>query len=171
MTFAAAVCTVLQVLIDYVVQQTVQYCMNVLLLQEGGSLSDRVLCVTFGAPPSSLTPLSGETAHQVSQNPEKSGLFWNFLLANAHAAPQASMKQKVTRKVFHKMTLADVLPAVMSTCPTSTDSSVQWLNAVTDVETCCKLQYTPPADFQSSIDELLAAGKLNEDHLVRRTTH
>jgi len=127
------------------------------VLQEESRLADRVLCVTFGAPPSTLTPDESD-AYQLSQNPDKSALYWNFLLANSEAAPLASKTEKAKRKVFHKMTLADVLPAVMSTCPASPDSSVMWLEAVGEAQQACKLQGTKCGEFQECVQKVLAAG-------------
>ena len=119
-------------------------------------VSDRVLCVTFGAPPSSLSPPVGSDSQMshLSAIPGKSALFWNFLLANAGAASLADIKTKIHRRILPKKTLADVLPAVMSTIPTTPDSAMQWLEAVTDVQAARSQD-----DLCTAVDDLLAAGK------------
>ena len=73
---------------------------------------NKVLCVTFGAPPG----LRPATAVQ--------GLIWNFLLAKKEVEPQLQ---------FESTYLWDIVPAVMGTVPVSPDSSISWLEAVQDV--------------------------------------
>ena len=85
------------------------------LLQEIASYLSRCLCITFGAPPSSLSDaVSGEAILSTTCN-ELHSLFWNFLLADGNAS------------------LMDIMPAVMSTIPKEPDAAEDWLAAVNDV--------------------------------------
>ena len=124
-------------------------------MQGNNELCDRVLCIAFGPPPSALSTraVASPEALQQSQMPAKPGLFWNFLLANVPSA--TSMRQP-------RMILSDALPAIMSTAPTSSGSSIQWLEALTDLANASQSVYTSQL-LQQQLDEfrddLLAAGE------------
>lgn len=77
----------------------------------------KVLCITFGAPPSTLQ-LKGSFNWQTTGDQE-SCLFWNFLLAE--------------NKLARSPSLLDVMPAVMTTIPKSMESAARWVDAIVDV--------------------------------------
>ena len=104
---------------------------------------NKILCVTFGAPPS-LWP----AAHM-------QGLIWNFLLAKKEVEPELQSETTYMR---------DVVPAVMSSVPVSPDSSISWLEAVQNVIAAQDtLRGSAPWDgfarkLEAAVDDLLAAG-------------
>ncbi|KAL0053582.1 hypothetical protein WJX82_007877 [Trebouxia sp. C0006] len=116
-------------------------------------LCDRVLCIAFGPPPSALSTRAATTlvAHQQSQVPAKPDVFWNFLLANVPSATTMGI-------CLPKMTLSDALPAIMSTAPMSSGSSIPWLEAVTELAIASQSPYSSQQQFDEIVDELLAAG-------------
>jgi len=122
------------------------------VMQGNNELCDRVLCIAFGPPPSALStrPATTLVAHQQSQVPATPGLFWNFLLANV----PSTMGMRLP-----KMTLSDALPAIMSTAPMSSGSSIPWLEAVTELATASQSPWTSQQQFDEIVEELLAAGE------------
>ena len=124
------------------------------VMQGNNELCDRVLCIAFGPPPSALSTRAATTlvAHQQSQVPAKPDLFWNFLLANVPSATTMGI-------CLPKMTLSDALPAIMSTAPMSSGSSIPWLEAVTDLAIASQSPYSSQQQFDEIVDELLAAGE------------
>ena len=83
-------------------------------------------------------------------------LFWNFLLANA--ASSSNLKQKAENAIRQRLPLADIMPAVMSTRPSSSASAITWLAAVTALQNVAS-KNTDANDLQESIDKVLAAGE------------
>ena len=111
--------------------------------EEACNECNKILCVTFGAPPE-LRP-----AIHVQ------GLIWNFLLT----------KKEVEHELqCENMLMWDIVPAVMSTVPLSPDSSICWLESVQDViavqdtsrGTAPRHHFTRKLD--TAVDNLLAAG-------------
>lgn len=85
------------------------------MLQESCYHPRRVLCITFGAPPTYMAAL--QKPQLVVTEPDYSSLFWNFLFADMpmEAAPN--------------ITLRDVMPALFSSVPSSCKTKQQWLDA------------------------------------------
>ncbi len=124
------------------------------MLQESCKLPERVLCITFGAPPSSLYGLDG--AEMESDKPVVPHLIWNFLLANA-ATNVIAKAEKVMRQ---RLPLADIMPAVMSTRPSSIASAHAWFSAVTALQKVASRKSTNEDNLKESIDKVLAAGDI-----------
>lgn len=104
--------------------------------------SNHMLCITFGAPPSSLSasPISFSTALDGMHS-----LFWNFLLADDNMVTGTS--------------LLDIMPAVMSTFPKNLDVITSWLQAVTSVWTDSQSNArTAAEETTESLKQLTAAG-------------
>lgn len=85
--------------------------------------SNRVLCITFDAPPTSLGTLDAASTPQFkSESSAEPSLFWNFLLAHP-----------VGNELLGGHVMADVMAAVMATVTANIDYIERWLGAVTDV--------------------------------------
>lgn len=130
-------------------------------IQEASSLADRVLCITFGAPPTSLTSsnTAGESLHMECRAPAVPALFWNFILANVASDAGFSLTKRAKDVIQQRLSLADIMPAAMATCPASVASAMTWLQAVIEVQKVASSKSSDAEDLQDSIDALLAAGK------------
>ena len=94
----------------------------------------------------------------VSEAPILTDLFWNFLLASEATDAGFDLKKRAKSVMRQKLPLADIMPAVMSTCPASVASANAWLKAVMSVQKVARSRLADEADLQESIEELLAAG-------------
>ena len=88
------------------------------MLQEDAPDLSRCLCITFGAPPSSLYNESGPSFSTTYGGLQQS-LFWNFLLADGNDLMGYSSM--------------DIMPAVLSTIPKESSVAKKWLAAVDDI--------------------------------------
>lgn len=132
-----------------------------LLLQESCKLPERVLCITFGAPPSSLRSPDGDddmVSDMVSAKPVVPQLIWNFLLANA----ASNVKEKAENAMRQRLPLADIMPAVLTTRPSNVASASAWITAVTALQKVASDRRTDEDDLKESIDKVLAAGTVNK---------
>lgn len=131
-----------------------------LLLQEICKLPERVLCITFGAPPSSLHSPDDDddvASDMVSAKPVVPQLIWNFLLANA----ASNVKEQAENAMRQWLPLADIMPAVLSTRPNNIASANAWIDAATALQKVASDRRTDQDDLKESIDRVLAAGTVN----------
>ena len=107
------------------------------------SYLSRCLCITFGAPPSSLSDIMPGGLNLSTMCNEPHSLFWNFLLADGSDS------------------LVDIMPAVMSTIPKELDAAESWLAAVEDVRIDSHSRAANAAEqTAASLNRLAAAGAL-----------
>ncbi|DBA68875.1 TPA: hypothetical protein ACH3X2_013354 [Trebouxia sp. C0005] len=135
--------------------------------QETCKLPERVLCITFGAPPSSLYSPDGADpdSDMVSAKPVVPELIWNFLLANA-ANNVKEMAESAMRK---SLPLADIMPVVLTTRPSSVASAKAWFNAVSALQKVARRRFTDENDLRDSIDKVLAAGTVQDPEYMGQT--
>ncbi|KAL0030509.1 hypothetical protein WJX79_000157 [Trebouxia sp. C0005] len=107
--------------------------------QETCKLPERVLCITFGAPPSSLYSPDGADpdSDMVSAKPVVPELIWNFLLANA-ANNVKEMAESAMRKISALQKVA-------------------------------RRRFTDENDLRDSIDKVLAAGTVQDPEYMGQT--
>lgn len=114
-------------------------------MQERNSYLDRVLCITFGAPPSTLS--HGDAIKWESSGDQSSCHFWNFLLAHD--------------RLIQTPHLLDVMPAVMCTIPSAMDATTNWLDCVNDVlDATTSGGRNIAREMQHALQGLLTAGRL-----------
>ena len=119
---------------------------QVVSVQESNKNPRRVLCITFGAPPSQ--PIAGQPV-AASAAAEKTELCWNFLL---------------TRSFGKTAKLADLLPAVLSMMPQSLTPVENWSQNITDIVDT--LQAGDIKGLPAVLKELTAAGKGPLSYLI-----
>lgn len=111
--------------------------------QESNKNPQRVLCVTFGAPPLFTTPKDLAAAQAEAGGSAKTALFWNFLLMHSFG---------------RYVQLADLMPAVLSTRPASTASANNWLVVVKEI--IQKVQDGDVNYLPDALKDLAAAGQI-----------
>ena len=90
----------------------------------------------------------------VSAKPVVPELIWNFLLANA----ANSVKEMAGSAMRKSLPLADIMPVVLTTRPSSVASAKAWFNAVSALQKVARRRFTDENDLRDSIDKVLAAG-------------
>ncbi len=114
---------------------------------------DRVLCITFGAPPSSLSYPGSQVGLMTLCN-ETPSLFWNFLLAD--------------NDIIHGVTLLDIMPAVMRTIPKGPEAAGKWLAAVNGVfESSTSNSRAACGDLEEYLQDLMAVGMMHVSALFQ----
>ena len=123
--------------------------------------SSRVMCITFGAPPSSRV--------SASLFPTLSPLFWNFLIVDSGdmATRTSTASSSSNSEVYIAATEAahgncnaaaiDIWPAVMTTVPPPAEMSGphEWQMAVKDVMASFReYQQSPEAEIQNAANKL-----------------
>ncbi len=108
---------------------------------------DKVLCITFGAPPSSLS-YPGSKSGLITLCEETPSLFWNFILAD--------------NDIIHGITLLDIMPAVMCTIPKGPEAAGKWLAAVNGVfESSTSNSRAACGDLEEYLQDLMAVGVMH----------
>ena len=92
----------------------------------------------------------------VSAKPLVPELIWNFLLANA----ASNVKAKAENAIRQSLPLADIMPAVLTTRPSSIASASTWFSAVTALQRVASRMSTNEEELRESIDRVLAAGSV-----------
>ncbi|DBA96515.1 TPA: hypothetical protein ACH3X1_015393 [Trebouxia sp. C0004] len=93
-----------------------------------------------------------------SDKPVVPHLIWNFLLANA-ATNVIAKAEKFKRQ---RLLLANIMPAIMSTRPSSIASANAWSSAVTALQKVASRKSTDEDSMKESVDKVLAAGEVQE---------
>ena len=123
-------------------------------MQESCYHPQRVLCITFGAPPTFMTAQA--TSQAVMPDNEFSDLYWNFLIAHLPLnAEQANL------------TVEDAVPVLFSSVPLSCQTKQRWIEAVNDV---VRNVSGNSADLQESIGRMLRAGAVPRHFHMRQSS-
>ena len=100
-------------------------------------LADRVLCITFGSPPSSVCGLDWTKMQGVASKLRTSDLFWNFVLARVEEPVWSDGSGDVVYGP-PEITLQDAMPAVIAHPPTNSNLKRSWLLGVQNIAASLK---------------------------------
>lgn len=123
-------------------------------MQEDIDRSGRVLCITFGAPPSSVTSTTMKLEAAWDESHLQRSLFWNFLLGTPVEADD------MHQSMFDKHVLFDVMPAVLGTLPSGLSASKKWFAAIEDVLEAIESRYDARDMLDQALYAVAAAGML-----------